>query len=1009
VLSWVPGYDALSHDVYFGTSYDDVYNADTLSDEYKGNYDVNSYDPCGLDLDTTYFWRIDEVVDSNIVIGDVWSFKTWSEPNIISWWKFDEGEGSIAYDSAGNNDGTINGATWTIGQIDGALDFDGVDDYVDMADTVKDHLDTSYTFSIWIKPKTILGIHSIAAYRRSTLDMGYQVLLQLQHNNSDVQFIVGSLGNNAVASYPDALKTNTWHHIVGIREENVLNVYVNAVSGIPDSQTLGEISPDNFKIGAIHCCDQVIQSFFDGTIDDVMIFDGALSAQQVWEIYCAGMSYKASNPRPADGSTYVDPNGVLSWNPGKDAVWHDVYLGTSYEDVNDANATITLGVYKGRRDVNNYDPNGLLPGKTYYWRIDEVNDSNEIWKGDVWSFTTWAQFIPNLVSWWMFDEGQGSTAYDSAGNNDGTVNGAAWTTGQVNGALDFDGSNDYVSVPHDPTLDITGDITIAAWILFERAGAYEGIVTKCVGSGSQNVPYDFRTHNISQPQLAFVRADAIGHERVYSTEFIPTGQWHHVLVRVENKVPDFYIDGLITGKYKDVVFTMTPTGNTKPVLIGRRDDGLYFDGLIDDVRIYDRALSGEEIWEVYQGSLCEPGRPCINVWPETLEFYADQGGDNPQPQILSISNFGDDILNYQITEDCSWLEVDPNAGSSAGEPNEIIVSVDITGLDCGLYECDLIVSDPDASNDPQIVNVQLEVFREDCLIDVRVVPVAVLTDPATTDEDRKKLPDSITGVVRGGTYYIEIWASDVGATNTGLTGVYVDVDFCSQTGASAVEHGTIFVTFPDGTIQPGGVNEFGGSALPSGGGIEPRWVRVGWIRMSALVETETCTISLLPSSTGIAALDRGLIPWTAVDLGSIELQITPPARSYDLDGDNFIGLSDLSYFAASWKQQVPPANEAHDFDCDGKVGVGDLSWFATGWQKNINDPTILYPPCSLEPEATWLQNNSALEMQNSDNSQTSDPTDVDIAFSLVALDSPSSSDTTTTLPTSVKKISAGQT
>jgi hypothetical protein len=321
------------------------------------------------------------------------------------------------------------------------------------------------------------------------------------------------------------------------------------------------------------------------------------------------------------------------------------------------------------------------------------------------------------------------------------------------------------------------------------------------------------------------------------------------------------------------------------------------------------------------------------------------------------------------------------------------------------------VSDPNASNDPQIVNVQLEVFREDCQIDVCVAPVAVLTDPASTSEVRTMLPDSMAGVVRGSTYYIEIWASDVGATNTGLTGVYADVDFCNQTSASAVEHGTIFVTFPDGTIQPGGVDEFGGSALPSGGGIEPEWVRVGWIRMSAQTEIETCTILLLPSSTGIAALDRGMIPWTAVDLGSVELQITPPVRSYDLDGDNFIGLADLSFFAGSWKQDVPPANEEHDFDCDSFVGVGDLSWFATGWQKFTDDPTILYPSCSTGAEAAWLLNNSALGIPSSNTFETSSMSEspADIAFAMAVLDSPSSSDTNTVLPTSVKSISAGQT
>jgi hypothetical protein len=72
------------------------------------------------------------------------------------------------------------------------------------------------------------------------------------------------------------------------------------------------------------------------------------------------------------------------------------------------------------------------------------------------------------------------------------------------------------------------------------------------------------------------------------------------LVRVENKVPDFYVDGVITGKWPNNMFTKTPTGNTKPVLIGRRDDGLYFNGSIDDVRIYDRALSSGEIKQVYE-------------------------------------------------------------------------------------------------------------------------------------------------------------------------------------------------------------------------------------------------------------------------------------------------------------------------------------------------------------------------------------------------------------------------
>lgn len=75
VLSWSPGYSATSHDVYFGTNFDDVNNGD--ANTYKENLpiDQNFYDPCGLKSGTTYYWRIDEVNDTEIWPGDVWSFK----------------------------------------------------------------------------------------------------------------------------------------------------------------------------------------------------------------------------------------------------------------------------------------------------------------------------------------------------------------------------------------------------------------------------------------------------------------------------------------------------------------------------------------------------------------------------------------------------------------------------------------------------------------------------------------------------------------------------------------------------------------------------------------------------------------------------------------------------------------------------------------------------------------------------------------------------------------------
>jgi hypothetical protein len=206
-----------------------------------------------------------------------------------------------------------------------------------------------------------------------------------------------------------------------------------------------------------------------------------------------------------------------------------------------------------------------------------------------------ATLTEGLVGYWSFDDPANPGCDDSGNGRDGTVHGATWTVGKFGGALSFDGVDDYVRVSDDAVLDVLGDITISAWVYLTRGGLYQAIVTKCVSSGARNNPFDFRTTWHAKPDLAFVRADAIAHERVYGSVALDMGQWYHVSVRVENNIPDFYVDGLITGKYADTTFTRTPTGNANPLLIGRRDDGLYFNGLIDEVRIYSRALSGSEI------------------------------------------------------------------------------------------------------------------------------------------------------------------------------------------------------------------------------------------------------------------------------------------------------------------------------------------------------------------------------------------------------------------------------
>jgi len=101
--------------------------------------------------------------------------------------------------------------------------------------------------------------------------------------------------------------------------------------------------------------------------------------------------YIASAPSPANNATKVAASATLGWTKGTTAASHDVYLGTSFADVNTANHSTPAGIWKGNQvnqTTNTYNPGDLLLGKIYYWRIDEVESGGTTYKGKIWSFTT---------------------------------------------------------------------------------------------------------------------------------------------------------------------------------------------------------------------------------------------------------------------------------------------------------------------------------------------------------------------------------------------------------------------------------------------------------------------------------------------------------------------------------------------------------------------------------------------------------------------------------------------
>ncbi len=319
---------------------------------------------------------------------------------LVAWWKLDDGSGTIAFDSSGNgNDGTLEGdPQWVEGQLGGALEGDGSGDYIRVPHSDSLDISDAVTVALWvyggIPPDQVIckgsgGGAWVASYS-----------FRIDDNSSYVRQINfrGRVGTNDDAlNSASPIPEDEWTHIAitfdASAQGNNQKIYINGQLDIESrSENPLSTNTDDLLIGADAYGDT--RWHWQGMLDDIRIFNQALPEGQIQAIMLGGgASYPlASRPTPADGGMHFDTWVNLSWNPGDSAVSHDVYLGDNFDDVNagaegtfisNQTATFLVAGFPGFAY-----PDGLIPGTTYYWRIDEVNDTepNSPWKGDVWSF-----------------------------------------------------------------------------------------------------------------------------------------------------------------------------------------------------------------------------------------------------------------------------------------------------------------------------------------------------------------------------------------------------------------------------------------------------------------------------------------------------------------------------------------------------------------------------------------------------------------------------------------------
>jgi hypothetical protein len=317
------------------------------------------------------------------------------ETGLVGWWKFEEASGILFDQSDNHNDSiSVQGVLYQqAGQKGFALGFDGIDDDVTVG--ANGRPTDTFSFGGWLKtsatheidPESTSGTGGVNSQRYAFdpqhggetdggagLSVGTNGILVYEH---------GSNYMPATAVYQADIGTD-WNHIMIVYDNKQPTIYLNG-----SSVRVGLTSPREVVNAPIHF-GGMAYGYFEGLMDEIRIYNRALSAADVRKLAARPNAY---SPIPVKDTIHEDTWISLSWSSGGDAASHDVYFGENFADVS-AGAE---GVFRGNQASTFFVvgfpgfpyPDGLVPGTTYYWRVDEVNDTepNSPWEGEVWSFS----------------------------------------------------------------------------------------------------------------------------------------------------------------------------------------------------------------------------------------------------------------------------------------------------------------------------------------------------------------------------------------------------------------------------------------------------------------------------------------------------------------------------------------------------------------------------------------------------------------------------------------------
>ena len=581
---------------------------------------------------------------------------TAATPGLVAAYGFDEGSGTSVTDASGNgNNGTISNATWAAtGKYGKALQFNGSSATVNIPDSASLHLTTGMTLEAWVNPSTVNANWRDVIYKGN--DNYYLEATSSNASKPDAGLIAG--GSYADAYGTAALTANSWSYLTETYDGSNLRLYVNGTLVATTAHT-GSIttSTNQLQIGG----DSIYGQYFAGMIDEVRIYNTALTATQIQTdmttpINPVGPTYSVGGSLSglSSGSVVLQDNGgddlsvsangpftfatklasgaayavTVKTNPSGQTCSVSNGSGT----VGSANVTsvsvacTTVPTYSvggslsglssgsvvlqdnGGDDLS-VSANGpftfatkLASGAAYAVTV-KTNPSGQTCSVSNGSGTVGSANVTNvavscaaatgpsgLVAAYGFDEGSGTSVTDASGNgNNGTISNATWAaTGKYGKALQFNGSSATVNIPDSASLHLTTGMTLEAWVNPSTVNAnWRDVIYK----GNDNYYLEATSSNASKPDAGLIAGGS--YADAYGTAALTANSWSYLTETYDGSNLRLYVNGTLVAT---TAHTGSITTSTNQLQIGGDSIyGQYFAGMIDEVRIYNTALTATQI------------------------------------------------------------------------------------------------------------------------------------------------------------------------------------------------------------------------------------------------------------------------------------------------------------------------------------------------------------------------------------------------------------------------------